>query len=121
MLLGGVLVVRYEDLLRNGTEFLLRQIATFLHYNQQDFTNTTTESYDTIESVARLLLHEGSNNDNNRDRQQRRQQLRPVPDHCVPTPAQPERIGKRVIPNDFRKWIQENLNPDIERLLGYVP
>jgi hypothetical protein len=45
---------------------------------------------------------------------------RPKSDTCQPAPAQPERRDRRDIPDDFRKWIRDNLNPETERLIGYV-
>jgi hypothetical protein len=45
---------------------------------------------------------------------------RPKSDRCRPAPPQPDRLGRRNIPDDFRKWIRENLHSETERLVGYV-
>jgi hypothetical protein len=39
---------------------------------------------------------------------------------CTPAPPQPERIGHRTIPDDFRKYVSDNVDRATERLLGYA-
>jgi hypothetical protein len=77
MKIGGFLVVRYEDLLTRGTQFLVDQVASITGYHE---------------------IGDGK---------------------CQPSPPQPERIGKRSVPADFRQWINENVDVETERLLGY--
>ncbi|GKZ00428.1 hypothetical protein MPSEU_000995400 [Mayamaea pseudoterrestris] len=74
--LGGYVAVRYEDLLRNGTSFVLEEIARILGLNA-------------------------------------------LPAHCRPSPPQPERLYKRVIDPDFRKYVEEHVDFATEHLLGY--
>jgi hypothetical protein len=76
--LGGYAAVRYEDLLRNGTRFLLEQVADILGLDD-------------------------------------------LPATCRPSPPQPDRLGKRVIDSDFRKYVEEYVAASAsERLLGYL-
>ena len=82
--IGGLVVVRYEDLLLRGTEFLLQQVANIL----------AMEDGNEIEIPS-------------------------LPAECKPALPQPERIGRRQIPDDFRKWIQQNVNAETERLINY--
>jgi len=85
--IGGLLVVRYEDLVQNGTESMLLQIAS-------------------------MLASDGSDEKAEGGRQQ-------LPAGCQPTPPQPERLGRRPIPDDFRDWINQHVNVETERLIGY--
>jgi hypothetical protein len=80
--IGGFMVVRYEDLLKYGNEFLLQQVADILATN------------DDAKGAA-------------------------LPANCEITGPQPARIGKRKIPDDFRDWINQNVDVERERLLGY--
>jgi hypothetical protein len=77
--LGGFLVVRYEDILRQGNAVLLQQVQAILYPN-------ATQS---------------------------------LPEHCAVLAPQPQRIGKRAIPDDFRAWIEQHLDATTERLVGY--
>ncbi len=43
----------------------------------------------------------------------------PLPKQCSVIPPQPDRIGKRYIPPDFKDWINSNLDVETERLIGY--
>jgi len=79
--IGGMVVVRYEDLLALGTEFLVQQIAD--------------------------ILADSDNGNGNKQAM------------CKTAPPQPERIGRRKVPQDFRKWIDENIDVATERLVGY--
>jgi len=38
---------------------------------------------------------------------------------CKPAPPQPERLGKRHIADEFRAWINEHVDVETERLIGY--
>jgi hypothetical protein len=76
MKLGGYSAVRYEDLLQQGTRFLLEEIASMFGMDE-------------------------------------------LPASCRPTDPQPERIGKRQVPPDFRAYVQEHMDQATERLLGY--
>lgn len=84
MQLGAFLVVRYEDLLRHGTESLLRQVADIVAIDDG-----------TIKEKDKL------------------------PATCAVTGPQPERIGKRKIPDEFRDWINQNVPVETEQLIGY--
>lgn len=77
--LGGYMVVRYEDMLRRGSSFVLEQVAEIVGMDKS------------------LIAKE------------------------CPTAAkpQPERLGKRFVQKGFQAWIEENLDLDRERLLGY--
>jgi hypothetical protein len=77
---GGFVLVRYEDLLRNGTSSLIEQVARLV-------------------GVPNPIDHEP---------------------RCQPQGPQPERIGQRTIPDDFREWIAQNLDPATESLYGYI-
>jgi hypothetical protein len=43
-----------------------------------------------------------------------------LPPGCVPAGPQPERLGRRSVPDDFRRWIVDHMDRDLERLLGYT-
>jgi hypothetical protein len=45
--------------------------------------------------------------------------MKELPSDCTPTGPQPERLGRRSIPEDFRRWIVQHVDRDLERLLGY--
>ena len=72
----GYLAIRYEDLVRNGTQPMLAQVAEMLG-------------------------------------------LRRLPRNCTPHIAQPQKLGKRRIPQGLRQWISQHLDAQTERLLGY--
>lgn len=74
--LGGFMVVRYEDLLRRGSYFLLKNIATMVGMDE-------------------------------------------IPLECQPSKPQPERLRQRYIPNGLQKWVEENLDTQREKLIGY--
>lgn len=76
MRIGGYMAVRYEDMLRNGTRFVLEQIASMVG-------------------------------------------MEALPSHCQTTGPQPERLGRRLIPQDFRQYIEDHVDLATERLLGY--
>jgi len=82
--IGGLVLVRYEDLLQHGTEFLLMQVADVLDIQKGN----------TFEKAT-------------------------LPAGCNPTLPQPERFGRRQIPNDFRNWINQHVNVEMEKLVGY--
>ena len=42
-----------------------------------------------------------------------------LPPKCIPIPPQPEKAGRRDIPEGLRKWVEDNLLLENERLLGY--
>jgi hypothetical protein len=92
MRLGGFLVVRYEDVLERGNEFVMQQVASILN---------GVEDADTAAS---------SNGPPPR--------FAPT---CSLTGPQPHRIGKRQIPPEFRAWINQHMNVEIEKLVGYSP
>lgn len=75
--LSGFMIVRYEDVLQDGTQFVLDQLQEILHLD---------------------------------DAHMRR---------CRVIPPQPERLGSRPVPSDFRRYVREHMDPDMERLLGY--
>ena len=75
--LSGFMIVRYEDLLRNGTQFVLDQLRDRLG----------------LPPSATAKCH-------------------------VQTP-QTDRLDQRRIPEDFRQYIRQHLDADMERLLGY--
>jgi hypothetical protein len=54
-----------------------------------------------LESVARMLGLPG------------------LPPKCIPRPPQPEKAGRREIPDGLRQWVEDNLLLENERLLGY--
>jgi hypothetical protein len=74
--LGGYAAVRYEDLLKDGTQSFLEQIA-------------------------HIMGMDG------------------LPTSCKPTPPQPQRLGQREIPDGLRQWVNEHVDVERERLLGY--
>lgn len=45
--------------------------------------------------------------------------LKNLPPDCTPMGPQPERLGRRNIPEDFRRWVVQHMDPDLEHLLGY--
>lgn len=73
--IGGYYAVRYEDLLSNGTDFVIRDLSRLL---------------DQKPSCSRSV------------------------------PPQPERLSHRKIDPEFRLWINEHKNRDLEGLLDYV-
>jgi hypothetical protein len=87
MRLGGFVVVRYEDLLERGTQFLLQRVAHILAEPNVALSSS-------LKSTS-------------------------LPATCQPTPPQPERIGRRHVPSDFRRWIKEHVTVETERLVGY--
>jgi hypothetical protein len=42
-----------------------------------------------------------------------------LPKQCSVIAPQPDRIGKRYIPPDFKDWINKNIDVESERLIGY--
>lgn len=42
-----------------------------------------------------------------------------LPPKCIPIPPQPEKAGRREIPDGLRQWVEDNLLLENERLLGY--
>jgi hypothetical protein len=42
-----------------------------------------------------------------------------LPPDCFPAGPQPGRLGRRPVPNDFKRWIVDHMDRDLERLLGY--
>jgi hypothetical protein len=42
-----------------------------------------------------------------------------LPAECVPADPQPERSGLRVAPEGLRQWVEEHLDKDREKLIGY--
>ena len=75
--LSGFMIVRYEDMLRNGTQFVLDQLKDILGLDKEDMSR------------------------------------------CRALPPQPERLGSRPVPEDFRQYLREHLDTDMEHLLGY--
>ena len=75
--LSGFMIVRYEDVLRNGTQFVLDQLQDILQLD-----------------TAHMR-------------------------RCRKVSPQPERLGSRPIPFDFRQYIREHIDSDMEHLLGY--
>jgi len=75
--LGGFVAVRYEDLLTNGTQSFL-------------------------ENVADIIGVDGG-----------------LPATCKPTPPQPGLFGKRPVSQGLREWVNEHVDVERERLLGY--
>ena len=45
--------------------------------------------------------------------------LENVPEGCTYTEAQPKRLGHRVIPREFRDYVNQHVDTKLERLLGY--
>lgn len=76
--LSGYMIIRYEDILRNGTQFVLDELREVLGLEKSDMSR------------------------------------------CRAVPAQPERLGSRHVAEDFRRYIWEHLDSDMEHLLGYV-
>jgi hypothetical protein len=74
--LGGFSAVRYEDLLRNGTQSFLEQIGRIMGIDE-------------------------------------------LPASCKPTPPQPQRLGARKIPDGLKEWVNQHVDVERERLLGY--
>jgi hypothetical protein len=92
MRLGGFLVVRYEDVLERGNAFVMHQVASILNGDEE--ADTTPLSNGPSQRVAPT---------------------------CSLTGPQPHRIGKRQIPPEFRAWVNQHMNVEIERLVGYSP
>jgi hypothetical protein len=42
-----------------------------------------------------------------------------LPKHCSILAPQPDRIGKRYVPSDFKDWINRNIDVETEQLIGY--
>lgn len=107
LMLGGVVLVRYEDLVVNGTEFILKQIGKILYDNQYD-----------VEALDNIDPHQEGDSRNNKAKKTLEEIE--LPSFCIPTPPQHDRIkNKRFVPHDYRDWIVQNANKDTERLLGY--
>jgi hypothetical protein len=73
--LGGYAAVRYEDMVMNGTRYIMEQVARMIGMNS-------------------------------------------LPEGCNPSLPQPNRIGRRHIPHDFRAYVKEHIDQQVERLLG---
>ena len=77
MQLGGYAAVRYEDMLRNGTRFILEHVARMMGMDE-------------------------------------------LPAGCRVTDPQPDRISKRIIDPEFRRYVEEHVDVATERILGYM-
>lgn len=42
-----------------------------------------------------------------------------LPSHCNPQPPSPERLIRKAIPEGLLQWVEDNMNVNTERLLGY--
>ena len=42
-----------------------------------------------------------------------------LPEECTPSKPQPERLNQRYIPSGLKKWVDEHLDVEREKLLGY--
>jgi hypothetical protein len=107
MKLGGFLIVRYEDLLRHGTLPLLQQIARMV--GQQG-------------NGSNITILPGDEQQQQRQQQQQVQEAALLPPQCRPTEPQPDRWLHRraaAIPSQVRTWIEQNINVETERILGY--
>jgi hypothetical protein len=78
---------------------LLMHLGGFLAVRYDDLVREGTRSF--LEKVATLLG------------------MPRLPSHCHPQGPHPERLGKRIIPPAFRKWIEERLVLETEQMLGF--
>ena len=85
---------------------LLMKIGGFIVVRYEDILERGNAFF--LEQVNALL--------NNKTIDSREQ---PLPRHCSVIHPQPNRIGKRYIPPDFKDWINSNLDVETERLIGY--
>ena len=98
---ANILQLRRDKIVNFALEIpLFMQIGGFAAVRYEDLLLHGTR--DILEKVARMVG------------------MDELPTTCKPTRAQPDRlVGRRVIPNDFRAYVEEHVDAATERLLGY--
>ena len=97
---ANILALRSEKIVNFLLELsMLYNLRGYVPIRYEDLLIQGTRSL--IEQVARALGLEN------------------VPEGCTYTEAQPKRLGHRVIPQEFRDYVNQHVDTKLERLLGY--
>lgn len=81
---------------------LILQIGGFIAVRYEDLLEYGNESL--LQRIAEIVADGASTN---------------LPAACNATGPQPERIGRRQVPEDIREWINYHVDPKTEKLVGY--